>query len=235
MPNKDTLIVIPAKNEADSILAVLNDIKTHFATEATVLLVNDNSTDNTAELAEQAGVEVVNLTVSLGAWGAMQTGLRYAQRKNYQHVITMDADGQHQANTLATLYAPLKNKHCDVVIGAYPERGSLSRRIAWHLFRSLSGVSQSDLTSGFRAYNRLAINLLASKRATLLDYQDMGVLLLLHDAGLHIHETAIPMRKRQIGQSRIFNSWWAVSHYMIYTVVLCFARRSRWSFFSNNK
>ncbi len=223
--NHDLIIIIPAKNEAATIAEVIADIRGHFS--GAVLVVNDASTDDTAAIAQRAGAHVLNLSFSLGAWGAMQTGLRYAQQHGYQIAITMDADGQHRADTLLNLLLPLEAQEADVIIGAFTERGSPARHFAWSLFRLLSGIRQADLTSGLRAYNRQAIVLLASSKATLLDYQDLGVLLLLYTEKLQIMETPIAMRARTDGKSRIFSSWWAVGKYMIYTATLCIARGSR--------
>lgn len=216
------IVIIPAKNESKSVSQVINDVKRHF--NGTILLIDDASTDNTAQLAKEAGAKVLPLTVSLGAWGAIQTGLRYAVKHGYNTAITMDADGQHEAASIPKLLKQLGND-CDVVIGAYPERGSFLRQIAWGLFRSISSINLEDLTSGLRAYNRPAITLLASRAATLLEYQDMGVLMLLNQADLHIREVPINMSPRTDGHSRIFSSWWAVSHYMMQTFVLCLGRR----------
>jgi glycosyltransferase involved in cell wall biosynthesis len=169
---------------------------------------------------------VLNLVCSLGAWGATQTGLRYAVKYKYQTVITMDADGQHKADSLPILFAELElNQNIDVIIGEFTQRGSISRRIAWSFFRKLSGITIKDLTSGLRVYNRKAICLLASSKASLIDYQDMGVLLLLHHAKLHIKEVSIIMQTRVTGHSRIFNSWWNVGNYMLHTLLLCLIRR----------
>lgn len=216
-----TIIIIPAKNEAITIQTVIQDIQYHFS--GRILVVDDASTDKTAQLAEQAGAKVLSLAFSLGAWGAIQTGLRYALKHHYETVITMDADGQHEANSINTLLTALAKEHTDVVIGAFTERGSFLRRIAWHLFRRLSGINFEDLTSGLRVYNRRAIKLLASQEATLLEYQDLGVLMLLQRAGLSIQEITIQMQPRIVGHSRIFNSWWAVTKYMVYTTILCMA------------
>ncbi len=223
--NAELIIIIPAKNEAASVAQVIADIRVHFS--GAILVVNDASTDKTESIARAAGAHVLNLSVSLGAWGAMQTGLRYAQQQGYQIAITMDADGQHRAETLLNLLLPLEADEADVVIGACVERGSPARHFAWALFRWLSGITQEDLTSGLRAYNHRAIALLASSQATLLDYQDLGVLLLLHVAKLRILETPIAMHSRADGKSRIFSSWWAVGKYMVYTATLCVARGSR--------
>ena len=87
------LIVIPARNEAASVGHVIQQLKQ--AGHAHVVVVNDQSTDDTAAIAAALGAVVLNPPLPLGAWGAMQTGIRYALREGYSGVITMDADGQH--------------------------------------------------------------------------------------------------------------------------------------------
>jgi len=216
---ESVVILIPAKNEVQTVGKVIDEIKSKLS--ATIVVIDDASTDDTIKTARRAGAIVLSLPFSLGAWGAIQTGLRYAAKHNFKIAITMDADGQHEADSIPILLNAIHK--CDVVIGAYPQRGSLSRQIAWQLFRKLSGINLEDLTSGLRAYNSKAIELLASKAATLLDYQDMGVLILLHSAGLQIVEVPTLMYPRSNGHSRIFNSWWAVGKYMLCTGILCLA------------
>jgi len=217
------IILIPAKNEAHTVGQVVTAVKTSFP----VLVIDDASTDATATVARTAGAQILSLPFSLGAWGAIQTGLRYAWQQNFDTAITLDADGQHEAETIPELLAPILAGSCDVVIGAYPQRGSRLRKIAWSLFRKLSGLALEDLTSGLRAYNRSAITLLASQTATLLEYQDLGVLMLLRNTGLRIQEIPTLMYPRSHGHSRIFNSWWAVSKYMLHTLILCLAHQHR--------
>lgn len=219
---KPIIILIPAKNEVNTVGQIVHEVRNQIT--ATIMVIDDASHDDTAKVARAAGAKVLPLPFSLGAWGAIQTGLRYASKHGYHTAITMDADGQHEAKSISTLLVPLINQQCDVVIGAYPQRGSLLRRIAWAFFRQLSGIQLEDLTSGLRAYNRPAINLLASNAAALLDYQDMGVLLLLYKAGLRVIETPILMYPRLEGHSRIFSSWWTVSRYMLNTGILCLAK-----------
>ncbi|MCP4702065.1 MAG: glycosyltransferase family 2 protein [Gammaproteobacteria bacterium] len=227
-----SIVVIPARNEIDTVDVVIKEIKACFSGD--VLVVDDASTDGTARAARAAGAEVLSLMFSLGAWGAIQAGLRYALKNDYQAAITMDADGQHEAASLSALQAPIAAGEADVVIGAYPKRGSFARRVAWSMFRSLSGLALDDLTSGLRAYNHAAIKLLASPKATLLDYQDMGVLLLLKKANLHICEVPVAMNDRVSGHSRIFSSWLAVGKYMLYTCTLCAAKNNyKRSFFKS--
>jgi glycosyltransferase involved in cell wall biosynthesis len=213
-------VVIPALDEAASIGAVIRAVR--GAGFADVLVVDDGSTDGTGEVARAAGATVLRPPLGQGAWGAMQTGIRHAVRHGYPGVITMDADGQHEPANLAALLEA--GRQAEVVIGACPARGSASRRLAWAYFRRLTGFDYADLTSGFRYYGRRACRVLAEAEATLLDYQDVGVLLILHRAGLPIAEVPVSMNPRQNGASRIFFSWWAVTRYMAETTLLCLAR-----------
>ena len=134
----------------------------------------------------------------------------------------MDGDGQHEPGYLASLMEA--GRSSDVVIAACTERGNRKRRLAWAYFKFLTGLTLDDITSGFRYYNARACRLLAGEDATLLDYQDVGVLLLLRRANLKIVEIPVAMNPRRSGPSRIFYSWWAVGRYMAETSLLCLAR-----------
>ncbi|BCX80928.1 N-acetyl-alpha-D-glucosaminyl-diphospho-ditrans, octacis-undecaprenol 3-alpha-mannosyltransferase/rhamnosyltransferase [Methylomarinovum caldicuralii] len=220
--NRHLAVVMPARDEAAVIAGVIASVSRHLP-GSPVIVVDDASADGTAAVAEQAGAVVLRLPVPLGAWGAIQTGMRYALKQGFDAVVTMDADGQHLAEEIPKLLKIRDQDGADVVIGAYPERGSRARRLAWSLFRRLSGFSLADLTSGFRIYSRRALWLLASPRATLLEYQDLGVLILMRSSGLKIVETAVIMRPRLAGKSRVFSSWWRVALYMAQTVLLLLA------------
>jgi hypothetical protein len=217
------LIVIPAHNEEASVAAVCRQLMGHDDWDA--VIVDDASTDATQWQARLAGVPVLPLAYRLGAWGAMQTGLRYARRHGYGVVVTMDADGQHLAETIPLLLEALARQAADVIIGSYVARGSRARRIAWRFFRMLTGLDLADLTSGLRAYNHLAIALLTTPQATLLDYQDIGVLALLRVHGLRIHEIPVVMVPRRAGHSRVFHTWMAIAYYLAYTTILGFSKR----------
>ena len=219
-PDKDILIVIPARNEAGTISGLLQQLQA--AGWRDVLVINDQSTDDTGAIARAAGARVLNPVLSMGAWGGMQAGIRYGLAHGYAAVITMDADGQHEVNEIPALL--LARNQADLVIGAFPERASPLRQLAWRWFRQLAGFDLRDLTSGFRLYNRDAMGILAAREATLLDYQDLGALLMVRRAGLHITEVPVSMNLRSVGQSRIFNSWLSVAKYMAATTLLCLAR-----------
>jgi glycosyltransferase involved in cell wall biosynthesis len=218
-----TVILIPAFNEEDIIAAVIGEIRE--ACDFPVLVIDDASTDDTITQAQLAGATVIPLSAQLGAWGATQAGLRYALRHGYDVAITMDADGQHQAISLEILSRPVVEGVADVAIGACVRRGSMLRRIAWIMMKKTSGLSLEDITSGFRVYNRKAIRELASWRATLLDYQDIGVLLLLQSRGLKVIDVKVAMRERKNGRSRVFHSWVMVAYYMSHTLLLGLSKR----------
>lgn len=217
------VVIIPAHNEAEDIAFVIGEINQH--SNFPVVVVDDASSDDTIQVARQAGAVVIPLAVQLGAWGATQTGLRYALKNNYHYAITMDADGQHLAESLPALLQPIIDKQADVTIGACTRRGSVLRKIAWTLMKRVSGIRLEDLTSGFRVYDRRAIRRLAAWQATLLEYQDVGVLAMLQSAGITIKDVEVEMLQRRHGISRVFYSWGSVIYYMSYTLLLSFTKR----------
>ena len=216
------LAVIPARNEAATVAEIVRGVIASVG--CNVLVVSDASTDETALLASTAGATVIDLPCRLGAWGATQTGMRYAQRNRYHTVLTLDADGQHHPQELPALLAEQRRCGANVVIGTYAQRLSAAKRLAWRYFRLLTGIGVQDFTSGLRVYDRRAVRTLASREASLLDYQDLGVLMLLRKKGLTLHETPTVMSPRHQGGSRVFSSWRMVSRYMLHTTVLCFAQ-----------
>ena len=215
--DKKLAIIIPAMNESSSIAGVLMSIKKYF--DCVIIVVDDASSDTTAKVARSHGAIVLPHTINLGAWRATQTGIRYALKKGMTRAITCDADGQHPAQALLKLIndAPQSN---DCTIGACTSRGSTGRHIAWRVFKRLSGVDVSDLTSGLRLYSRPAMRVLASTQATMFEYQDVGVLLMLKKLNMHCSEVSVVMREREDGISRIFHSWFAVFKYLLYTLIL---------------
>lgn len=217
------IVVIPAYNEQGSVGRVVSDVKQ--SCPYPVVVVDDASIDLTRKEAEEAGALVIPLTVNLGAWGATQTGIRYALRHSYNVVVTLDADGQHNPEDISTLIGPIIDGSADVAIGAFTDRGSRARRLAWRMMKAVSGIGIDDLTSGFRSYSMGAMRELASWRATYLEFQDVGVLAILIQAGLTIEEVAVDMSERRVGHSRIFNSWAMVGYYMAHTLLLGFTKR----------
>jgi len=223
------MVVIPARNEARTIGTLIQRLRSAGYND--VLVIDDLSQDGTGDIARREGAQVLRPVLGLGAWGGMQTGIRYALQQGFDTVITMDADGQHEVDELPALLAARdrNGSQADVVIGAHPARASRLRHVAWTWFRWLTGLDVTDLTSGFRCYRARALPVLASDEATLLDYQDLGTLLLLRHAGLQVIEVPVRMNPRVDGISRIFNSWLSVTRYMAVTTLLCLSRWGRTS------
>lgn len=216
-------VVVPAFNEAHSIKKVLAELKRYGHHQ--LIVVDDGSQDTTANIVRQdPSVVLLSLAANLGAWKAMQTGIRYAYQQGFDYVVTFDADGQHQAQSITQLVEAIEHTDNDVIIGSCTQRGSTLRHIAWALFRRLSGINIDDLTSGLRIYNRAAMAVLSTREASLLEYQDVGVLLMLKVFGLRFAETPVAMCARQDGISRIFYSWQAVAYYMMHTTLLCLSK-----------
>jgi glycosyltransferase involved in cell wall biosynthesis len=218
----ECLAVIPARDEVATVADVVAGVREALGCK--VLLVDDASTDGTAAAARAAGAEILMLPVGLGAWGASQAGIRFAARNGYPSVLSLDADGQHPAASLPLLFQAHARSKANVVIGTCIERLSLPKRIAWRYLRMLTGLGLKDFTSGLRLYDAAAIEALASPEASLLDFQDVGVLMLLAGKGLRIVETPTPMRERSVGHSRVFASWAVVGRYLFHTTILCISR-----------
>jgi len=216
------LVVIPARDEEATVGQVVADARA--VTGSAIVVVDDASTDQTAARARDAGAIVLSLPVPMGAWGAIQAGMRYAIRHEFKTVLTMDADGQHHARSIPRLVARLADEDLDVVIGACPQRLSWAKHLAWRYFRLITGLDIQDFTSGFRIYGRRSLRVLSSKRASLLDYQDVGVLMLMHKQGLSVGEIPVAMSPRVGTCSRVFSSWFVVARYMLHTTVLAFAQ-----------
>ncbi len=126
------MILIPARDEAHSIAQVITEARRLY--QAPIVVIDDGSQDDTVAIAAAAGALVLRLPLHLGAWGAMQTGLRYAYRQGWDLAITLDADGQHDPADIQDLIAPLLAGEADVVIGACPLRVSRARRHGLALF-----------------------------------------------------------------------------------------------------
>ncbi len=218
------LAVIPARNEGLTVADVVLGVRSH--TPCDVLVIDDASADATRAAAESAGAAVLTLSNQLGAWGATQAGIRYAQRRGYRTVVTLDADGQHDPLQLTALLDAHRESAANVIIGTCSQRLSHAKRLAARYFRFITGIAVQDFTSGLRVYDRRAIRALASREASLLDYQDLGVLMLLRKKGLIVEEVPTRMSPRRSGGSRVFSSWRMVARYMLHTTVLCFAQIS---------
>lgn len=159
------LVIIPAFNEAEVIGKTVGEVMAAVPKGTSVLVVDDGSNDATAELAKKAGAGVLGHPVNRGLGGALGTGLYWAKIRDFDYCVTFDADGQHDPKDIMPILQPLYYNKADVVIGTRTKLGwkeipgdrklilTLSNWLTWWLF----GIKTSDSLSGFRAFNRRAI------------------------------------------------------------------------------
>lgn len=145
-------VVIPAKNEALAIFNLVSTIKTHY-TSAEIIVVDDGSSDDTAEQAKNAGAKLISHPYSKGNGAAIKTG---ARNVSHDIVVFMDGDGQHDPKDIARLIVGISQGY-DLVVGARTKgsQASIGRGLANHFYNKLAtymtGHKVEDLTSGFRA------------------------------------------------------------------------------------
>lgn len=199
------LVVIPALNEEDSVADVVRDVRSAHP-EARVVVVNDGSSDRTAERARRAGADVLSLPYNLGVGGAMRAGFRFAREHGFDVVVQVDADGQHDPSAIRDLVTGLAE--ADLMIGArfagvgeYGVRGP--RRWAMRALATvMSGVARTkltDVTSGFKAAGPRAVALFADEFPAEYLGDTIEALVIAARAGLVVRQLPVVMRERQAG------------------------------------
>jgi glycosyltransferase involved in cell wall biosynthesis len=199
------LVVVPAWNEAASIAAVIAEVRAALP-EADLLVVDDGSSDRTTQVARAAGADVARLPFNLGVGGAMRTGFRYARRGDYDAVVQIDGDGQHDAAYLTEVLAALDR--ADVVIGArfagvgsYELRGPRiwAIRFLSRVISMIMGTRITDATSGFRASGRRAIGVFATHYPAEYLGDTVESLVIARRLGLSVTQVPVAMRPRAGG------------------------------------
>jgi glycosyltransferase involved in cell wall biosynthesis len=192
------LAVIPAYCEEKNIARVVSAVR---AQGLEVLVVDDGSRDRTREAALGAGAQVVRLPVNLGYGGALQTGYLYARDHDYDAIVQLDGDGQHDPAYARELLAPVLAGEADVVLGSrFLGVGSykvpLARRLGQKLFGGLAGriIGRriSDPTTGYRALSREVVRLYCT-RLFPDDYPDADMFIVLHRMGFRVRERPVKM------------------------------------------
>ena len=213
------LAIVPAYNEAEAVEAVIAELRS-FDPELGIVVVDDGSTDGTAMRAAEAGAEVVRLPFNLGIGGAMQTGYQYAREHGFDLAIQVDGDGQHDPREIALLIEPILEGEADMSVGTRfagerRYRPPFARRIGIQLFARVVSIivrqRVTDTTSGFRAVNRVGIELFASDYPH--DYPEVETTVLVHRHKLRMVEVPVAMRTRATGTSSI--TFFQSIYYMI--------------------
>jgi glycosyltransferase involved in cell wall biosynthesis len=201
------LVAIPAYNEANSVADVVEQVRV-VAPSAHIVVVDDGSSDATADAAARAGADVLVLPFNCGVGAALGAAYRYADRRGYGIVVHVDADGQHDPAHIPELLAGLSD--ADLVVGArfagvgeYRVRGprKWSMSLLSRTVSAVIGTRVTDATSGFRASGPRAVELFACGYPAQYLGDTVESLVLAHRAGLRIAQVPVDMKPRQAGRA----------------------------------
>ena len=210
----DTLVFVPAWNEEENLPAVLDELRRELP-QADVLVVDDGSTDRTAEVARGHGAEVISFGTNRGLPEGIAAGWGYAVEHGYAFCGRVDADGQHPAAELARLLERVREGACDVAVGSrfasderlaeYRYKPTAARRFGTAILRRSMKVALDkpflDSTSGMYAANARALPILAQPYTS--EAPEVQAILRLHEAGLRVDEIPVEMRARASGESKL--------------------------------
>ena len=214
-----TLVIIPAYNEAENIVHTVESLK-EACPEVDYIIVNDCSSDATEQVCGAHGFEYLSLPINLGIGGGMQTGDRYAAEHGYDIAVQMDGDGQHNAEYIRELIAPIEQGEAELVIGSrfinkegFQTSGMRRAGIGVlnTVLRIFGHVRITDATSGFRAASKGVIAFFAQNYAQ--DYPEPESIIAVNANGFRVKEVPVVMNERTAGVSSI--SPWKSVYYMI--------------------
>jgi glycosyltransferase involved in cell wall biosynthesis len=209
-----TLVFIPAWNEEENLPAVLEELRGELP-DVDVLVVDDGSTDRTADVAREGGAEVLSFGSNRGLRAAIAAGYGYGVEHRYDVVGRLDADGQHPAAELRRLVERIRVDELDAAVGSrfvsgdgyepYRYRPSPERAVGTALLRRLMRLRVrggiADATSGLYAVNTRAAELLAKPYTS--GAPEVEGLIRLGEAGLRVAEVPVNMRERGGGESKL--------------------------------
>jgi glycosyltransferase involved in cell wall biosynthesis len=203
------LVIVPALNEENAVAGVVLGTKAALP-DVPVLVIDDHSVDRTAAVAAEAGAHVLRLPVHLGLGGCVQAGYKLAFEMDFDFVVRVDGDGQHNPADIPRILEALETTRAEVIIGSrFVESGqqhtSIPRSLGIAFFRVLLrpilGKTIYDPTSGFVGVNRRALEVFAHSFP--LDYPEIEALVVLQRKRFRFHEIPCVMLPRRSGKSSI--------------------------------
>ena len=197
------LVVIPAYNEALNIERVVGEVIKNYPVFDYVI-INDGSTDQTADICRNHGWRIIDLPINLGLAGAFQTGLKYAHRHGYRYAVQFDGDGQHRPEYILPMREKMDEGY-DIVIGSrfVSEKKPFSMRMLGSSILSgaiwlTTGVKVNDPTSGMRMFSQKMIKEFADG----LNYgPEPDTISYLIKQGAKVSEIPVTMDERILGES----------------------------------
>ena len=200
---QEVLLVIPSYNEEKNIQAVVGELERDFP-ELDYLVVNDGSTDRTAQICREQGYRLLDLPVNLGLAGCFQAGMKYAYQKGYRYAIQFDGDGQHRPEYIEAM-KKIMDEGYDIVIGSrfvecrkdFSPR-MLGSRLIGAAIRLTTGTRIADPTSGMRMFSREMIQEFALR----LNYgPEPDTISFLVKQGARVAEVPVKISSRLAGES----------------------------------
>lgn len=202
------LVIIPAYNEAENIGGVLDELREQVPW-VDVLVINDGSRDQTAQIARRHGAKVITHPYNLRYGGALQTGFKYALRYDYDYVIQFDGDGQHDPQNIFEMTRAMAETKADIVIGSRflnkQKHTNWMRGLGINMFsmiiQLLTGQKVADPTSGLQLLNKRVFQFYSYRNQFPVDFPDANVLVLMILAGFKVTERPATIRERLHGES----------------------------------
>jgi len=213
------LTIIPAYNEEKAIKEVVRSAQNY----SDVVVVDDGSKDRTSSLGQETGAIVLKHQNNKGKGAAIKTGLKYAVKKNYDLIVHLDGDGQHDPSFIPNLVNGIGD--VDVRIGSrfygkspqnMPLQRRLSNGITTHLMRYLTGYNITDSQSGFRVISTKSAPLFLNIPSNDYIYES-EVLFQASENNLIVDETPIPCT---YSKEKSHVKTWHVFHYVVFTLSL---------------
>lgn len=213
-----TLVIIPAYNEEENLVSLINDIRKY---SYDFLVINDCSTDNTKKLLDDHNYNHLDLPINLGIAGVTRVGFKYAKDNDYDCVICIDGDGQHLPEYMNTLIKEIENGN-DYVVGSRFVNSKkplslrmLGSRLICGLIKIKTGVTVSDPTSGMRALGKKVINEFSESMNFCAEPDAMCYLI---RKGYKVKETQVEMKERTGGVSYFHNPLKSI-YYMLCVIL----------------
>lgn len=223
------LVIIPAYNEEENILNVVNQLKVD-APFVDYVIINDCSKDNTEQILMDNKLSYISLPINLGIGGGIQCGYKYGVDNNYDVIIQFDGDGQHNASYIKDLVEPIELGEFNMITGSrfINKEGfqtSSTRRFGIVILntalRICTGVKITDATSGFRAVDKELAKFFCYNYAQ--DYPEPEAIVEACLAGFKISEVPVVMNERTGGVSSI--NLIKSGYYMIKVLLAIFIHR----------
>jgi glycosyltransferase involved in cell wall biosynthesis len=203
-------IVVPAFNESRTIRGVIDELLGRYPN---VVVVDDGSSDGTAESLRDSGALVLRHCANRGQGASLQTGIDFALLRDAEMIVTFDADGQHDVNDIAALLQPLLDGECDVALGSrflgQTSNMPLTRRLLLKLgvlfTWFVSRIRATDVHNGLRALTAQAASELSINMDRMAHASEIYDQIRLH--GWRYQEVPVTIRYTKYSLAKGQTSW----------------------------